>query len=99
MADPKSNVDIFGSYLSRVATPSQADTGGGSAAPEMSVLRKLSAGDEAVSIKTLIGQLDMPPSQLVQTLKMLNDAKLVEMERVGSDERVSLTGLGRSLAE
>lgn len=100
MSAPKSNVDVFGSYLSRVGVAAKAPgLENADASAEISVLRMLKTTEDAMSVKTLMAQLDIPPSVLMRTLAMLSEAKLVVTNAVGNDERVQLTILGRNLVE
>ena len=100
MVGPRSNVDVFGSYLAKVGVkPAAKGVAEGEAGAEISVLKTLKEETDAVSVKTLMSRLELPPSTLMRTLATLNESKLVEMHRVGDDEGVALTGLGRSLAD
>ena len=100
MSAPKGNVDVFGSYLSRVGAASKASPfESAEAGAEISVLRMLKASEEPVSVKTLMTQLEIPPSVLMRTIALLSEAKLVVTSADDHDEKVELTGLGRNLAE
>ncbi len=101
MAEPKSNVDVFGSYLSRVGKSvkgaARQSAGAEDDKPEMMLLRTLALEEGAVSIKQLMSRLDLQPSLLMKTLASLVEAKLVETTTTSSDECVALTDLGRRI--
>ena len=93
MTASKSNVDIFGSYLSRVAVADQGPPPDGSsdAGPETMILRLLALPTEPVSIKDLMANLKLPPSTIMNTLKVLGEAKLVDLTSTAVDECVAIT--------
>ena len=62
------------------------------------LLAMLASATAPSSVRSLMVDGGMPPSQLVQTLHLLADAKLITMVSGTDDDSVQITDLGRKLS-
>ncbi len=100
MSGPKPN-DFFSSFLAEAdADPAKAAEGAQSEAAgiERTILGFLLSQSGPVSVREMLGVMNIPPSLAVEALKRLADAKLVDVKRVENDDSVVLSDLGRRVA-
>ncbi|MFL6857535.1 MAG: hypothetical protein ACJ8EB_06445 [Allosphingosinicella sp.] len=96
----KSNVDFFGSYLSRVSESDGEATAEGAdlaVQPEHKVIEILTKFGRPVPIKALMSITFMPPSLIMKTLDNLREARLIDMASTDSEETVAITELGQKI--
>lgn len=65
---------------------------------EAEILGLVAQSAVPLSVKIIIGQLDMAPSMVMTSLAQLANAKLVKMASSQKDEMVAITDLGKKLA-
>jgi DNA-binding MarR family transcriptional regulator len=99
MSSPNSK-DFFSSFLATADAPDSKQAGSvpADAAIEKILLTFLASQPEPISVKELLGRLELPPSLAMSALTRLSEAQLVDLRRTDNDECAALSDLGRRIA-
>jgi DNA-binding PadR family transcriptional regulator len=90
------DADFFGTFLTSVGEAGEHTSQG--AELQKQLMQRLDTDGGRSSVRSLFGEFSLPPSVVMGALKELEQAGIITISAAGTDDRVELTPLGRTVA-